>query len=132
MSLDFATRAEIVEAVTVDGFDKAYGSASMTTLKWIPVQSAVLLIIRPGTASKVAISRARAGTIAEFVVSQARLGYIILQAESLLQTVRVFASVILPGVIGTAHFYPVELGERLACPWQVSHRGEARAQETSV
>jgi len=73
---------------------------------------------------KVAISLALVGAIAgEFVASQQGLGYVILSAQGMFQTDRVFASIILLGLMGTILFYLVDLAERLACPWHVSHRG---------
>ena len=63
------------------------------------------------------------GAIAgEFVASQEGLGYVIITAQSMFQTVRVFASIVLLGVAGTILFYAVDLAERLVCPWHVSHR----------
>jgi NitT/TauT family transport system permease protein len=76
---------------------------------------------------KVAISLALVGAIAgEFVASEDGLGHVILQAEGMFQTVRVFAAIVLLGVFGTLLFYCVELTERLVCPWHVSHRSKAR------
>jgi NitT/TauT family transport system permease protein len=72
---------------------------------------------------KVAISLSLVGAIAgEFVASQAGLGYVILAAEGNFETTRVFAAILLLGVLGTILFFIVELAERLACPWHVSHR----------
>ena len=74
---------------------------------------------------KVAVSLALVGAIAgEFVASQEGLGYVIVNAQSMFQTVRVFASIVLLGVTGTILFYLVDLAERLICPWHVSHRVE--------
>jgi NitT/TauT family transport system permease protein len=73
---------------------------------------------------KVAISLALVGAIAgEFVASNVGLGYVILTAQGMMQTTRVFAAIILLGVIGTALFYLVSLIEQLAVPWHVSQRG---------
>lgn len=72
---------------------------------------------------KVAISLALVGAIAgEFVASQAGLGYIILSAQGAFQTTRVFAAIVLLGVLGTILFFVVDVVERLVCPWHVSHR----------
>jgi NitT/TauT family transport system permease protein len=72
---------------------------------------------------KVAISLALVGEIVgEFVASQNGLGHVILVAQGLFQTERVFASVILLGVIGTGLFYIVDLVERLVCPWHTANR----------
>jgi len=72
---------------------------------------------------KVAISLALVGAIAgEFVASQEGLGYVILSAQGMFQTDRVFASIILLGAMGTLLFYLVDLAERYFCPWHVSHR----------
>ena len=74
---------------------------------------------------KVAISLALVGAIAgEFVASQAGLGYVILTAQGMFQTTRVFAAIILLGVLGTVLFYLIVLVERLVIPWHVSHRPE--------
>jgi NitT/TauT family transport system permease protein len=74
---------------------------------------------------KVAISLALVGAIAgEFVASQEGLGYVIITAQSMFQTVRVFASIVLLGVAGTILFFLVDVAERLVCPWHVSHRME--------
>jgi NitT/TauT family transport system permease protein len=73
----------------------------------------------------VAISLALVGAIAgEFVASQEGLGYVIITAQSMFQTVRVFASIVLLGVAGTILFFLVDVAERLVCPWHVSHRME--------
>ncbi len=78
---------------------------------------------------KVAISLALVGAIAgEFVASQEGLGFVILQSQSMFKTTRVFASIVLLGVLGTILFFLVDLAERVVCPWHVSHRAEeARA-----
>jgi NitT/TauT family transport system permease protein len=72
---------------------------------------------------KVAISLALVGAIAgEFVASNVGLGYVILTAQGMLQTSRVFVAIALLGVIGTLLFYIVGLIERLVAPWHVSQR----------
>jgi NitT/TauT family transport system permease protein len=38
------------------------------------------------------------------------------------QTTRVFAAIVLLGVLGTALFYLIVLIERFVIPWHVSHR----------
>ena len=78
---------------------------------------------------KVAISLALVGAIAgEFVASQEGLGWVILSAQGMFQTTRVFAAIILLGVMGTILFFLVDIAERLVCPWHVSHRtAEAKA-----
>lgn len=73
---------------------------------------------------KVAISLALVGAIAgEFVASQQGLGFVILSAQGMFQTTRVFAAIVLLGVMGTVLFFLVDLAERVICPWHVSHRG---------
>jgi NitT/TauT family transport system permease protein len=75
---------------------------------------------------KVAISLALVGAIAgEFVASNVGLGYVILTAQGMMQTTRVFAAIVLLGVLGTALFYLVSLVERFSVPWHVSQRGGA-------
>jgi NitT/TauT family transport system permease protein len=73
---------------------------------------------------KVAISLALVGAIAgEFVASQVGLGYVILTAQGMFQTTRVFVAILLLGILGTVLFYGVALVERLVVPWHVSQRG---------
>src|SRR5436305_87448 len=65
---------------------------------------------------KVAISLALVGAIAgEFVASQAGLGYVILAAQGSFQTTRVFAAIVLLGVLGTILFFIVEVLEWVVC-----------------
>ena len=72
---------------------------------------------------KVAISFALVGAIVgEFVGGSAGLGYVILVAQGQFDTVRVFAALVVLGLIGTLLFYAVEFAERLAIPWHVSQR----------
>jgi NitT/TauT family transport system permease protein len=72
---------------------------------------------------KVAISLALVGAIAgEFVASQVGLGYVILTAQGMFHITRVFAAVVLLGIIGTILFYLVILAERIVVPWHVSQR----------
>jgi NitT/TauT family transport system permease protein len=74
---------------------------------------------------KVAISLALVGAVAgEFIASQNGLGYLILAAQGMFQTPRVFAALLVLGVMGTILFYLVDLAERLVCPWHVAYRGE--------
>jgi NitT/TauT family transport system permease protein len=71
----------------------------------------------------VAISLALVGAIAgEFVASQEGLGFVIMQSQGMFQTVRVFAAILLLGIVGTVLFVVVDVVERLVCPWHVSHR----------
>jgi NitT/TauT family transport system permease protein len=75
------------------------------------------------------MSLALVGAIAgEFVASQAGLGYVILAAQGNFQTTRVFAAIVLLGILGTFLFYIVDLVERFVCPWHVSHRERHRGQ----
>jgi NitT/TauT family transport system permease protein len=76
---------------------------------------------------KVAISLALVGAIAgEFVASQEGLGFVILSSQGMFQTVRVFAAIVVLGVMGTVLFYLTDLAERLVCPWHVSHRSATK------
>jgi len=75
---------------------------------------------------KVAISFALVGAIVgEFVASDRGLGFVILVAQGQFDTARVFAALIVLGVMGTVLFYLVDFVERLALPWHVSHRASA-------
>lgn len=72
---------------------------------------------------KVAISFALVGAIVgEFVGGSAGLGYVILVAQGQFDTVRVFAALVVLGIIGTVLFYAVEAAERVMLPWHVSQR----------
>ena len=63
---------------------------------------------------------ATAAVVAEFVASDRGLGYLLLQYNGDLNTQMVFATVIVPGAIGLAIYFAVELLERLAIPWHAS------------
>jgi NitT/TauT family transport system permease protein len=72
---------------------------------------------------KVAISLALVGAIVgEFVSSQRGLGYVILSAQGTFDTARVFAAIVVLGVMGVALFWVVTLAERLAIPWHASQK----------
>jgi NitT/TauT family transport system permease protein len=45
-----------------------------------------------------------------------------MQSQGMFQTVRVFAAILLLGIVGTVLFVLVDMVERLVCPWHVSHR----------
>jgi NitT/TauT family transport system permease protein len=112
-----------VDPDAVDLIRSMRGSPLQTFL-WLRLPNALPYLF---AGMKVAISLALVGTIAgEFVASQAGLGYVILAAQGALQTTRVFASVVLLGILGTLLFYSVELIESLVCPWHVSQRARYR------
>lgn len=72
---------------------------------------------------KVAVSLALVGTIVgEFVSSQRGLGYVILSAQGTFDTARVFAAIIVLGIMGVVLFWLIAAAERLAIPWHVSQR----------
>jgi NitT/TauT family transport system permease protein len=72
---------------------------------------------------KVGISFALVGAIVgEFVAASDGLGTVILVAEGQFDTTRVFAALVMLGVLGTALFYIVEFAEGLLLPWHPSHR----------
>jgi NitT/TauT family transport system permease protein len=72
---------------------------------------------------KVGISFALVGAIVgEFVAGSDGLGTVILIAEGQFDTTRVFAALVMLGVLGTALFYIVEFTEGLLLPWHPSHR----------
>jgi NitT/TauT family transport system permease protein len=112
-----------VDPDAVDLFRTMHGSRLQTLLR-LRLPNALPHVF---SGMKVAISLALVGAIAgEFVASENGLGHVILQAEGMFQTVRVFAAIVLLGVFGTLLFYAVEVTERLVCPWHVSHRSKAR------
>lgn len=72
---------------------------------------------------KVAVSFALVGAIVgEFVGGSSGLGTVILVAQGQFDTTRVFAALVMLGLMGTLLFHAVEVLERLAIPWHVSHR----------
>ena len=72
---------------------------------------------------KVGISFALVGAIVgEFVAGSNGLGTVILIAEGQFDTTRVFAALVMLGVLGTILFYIVEFAEGLLLPWHPSHR----------
>jgi NitT/TauT family transport system permease protein len=77
---------------------------------------------------KVAISFALVGAlVGEFVAGNKGLGHAILLAQGQFDTPRVFAAILILGVMGTALFYLVDVFERYLLPWHVSHRGTRKA-----
>ncbi len=76
---------------------------------------------------KVGVSLALVGTIVgEFVAAQRGLGYVILAAEGVFETGRVFVALVILAIMGTLLFYLLEFAERKALPWHVSRRAESR------
>ena len=72
---------------------------------------------------KVAISLALVGAIVgEFVSSQRGLGYVILAAQGMFDTARVFAAILVLSVMGVVLFWVVAWAERLAIPWHASQK----------
>jgi len=72
---------------------------------------------------KVATMLALIGAIVgEFVAADAGLGYLIMLAQGSFDTVQIFASLTILGLIGMVLFYFVEFIERLSLPWHVSRR----------
>ncbi len=75
---------------------------------------------------KLAISLALVGAIVgEFVAGNTGLGQVILQAQGMFQTPRMFVAIFILGVLGTVLFYLVDWIERLLLPWHISQRGAA-------
>ena len=74
---------------------------------------------------KLAISLALVGAIVgEFVAGNTGLGQVILQAQGMFQTARMFVAIIVLGILGTVLFYGLEALERWLLPWHVSQRGQ--------
>jgi NitT/TauT family transport system permease protein len=71
---------------------------------------------------KVAISLALVGAIVgEFVAAQQGLGYVIMSAQGMFDTVRVFAALLVLAVIGIALFGVVSRMERMSAPTRTRH-----------
>jgi NitT/TauT family transport system permease protein len=82
---------------------------------------------------KVGISFALVGAIVgEFVAGSSGLGYVILIAQGNFDTPRVFAALVLLGLLGTVLFYLVDLAESLCLPWHVSQRGDQHANPVAA
>ena len=72
---------------------------------------------------KVAIGLALVGAIVgEFVSSQRGLGYVILSAQGMFDTARVFAAILVLAVMGVVLFWLIALLERVAIPWHASQK----------
>ena len=79
---------------------------------------------------KVAISFALVGAIVgEFVAGSQGIGFQILVAQGQFDTIRVFVSLLLLGLVGTVLFFLVDYAERLLLPWHVSQRARHSAGE---
>lgn len=114
-----------VDPDAIDLFRSMKGGR-LQTLLWLRAPNALPHLF---SGMKVAMSLALVGAIAgEFVASQAGLGYVILAAQGAFQTTRVFAAIVLLGVVGTILFFIVDIAERLVCPWHVSHRARHRGE----
>jgi NitT/TauT family transport system permease protein len=73
---------------------------------------------------KLGISLALVGAIVgEFVAGSTGLGQVILQAQGMFQTARMFVAIVVLGILGTALFYAIDWLERMLLPWHVSQRG---------
>ena len=71
------------------------------------------------TGMKVAISLALVGAIVgEFVSSQRGLGYVIMSAQGMFDTPRVFAALVVLAAIGMLLYAALEWFERVAMPWR--------------
>jgi len=78
---------------------------------------------------KVAISFALVGAlVGEFVAGSYGIGFQILLAQGQFDTVRVFVSLLLLGIVGTILFFLVDYAERLLLPWHVSQRARRSAE----
>jgi NitT/TauT family transport system permease protein len=72
---------------------------------------------------KVAIGLALVGAIVgEFVSSQRGLGYVILSAQGMFDTARVFSAILVLAVMGVALFWLIAWLERFAIPWHASQK----------
>lgn len=121
-----------LRSVDPDALDlfRAMRGSTLQSLLWLRLPNALPYVF---AGMKVAISLALVGAIAgEFVASQAGLGYVILSAQGAFQTSRVFAAIVLLGILGTILFFLVDLMERLVCPWHVSHRARHRGQASGT
>ena len=66
-----------------------------------------------------------AAVVAEFVASDQGLGFLLLEYNGALDTTMTFAAIIVLSALGLALYGAVELIERFAIPWHVSHRQPA-------
>lgn len=73
-----------------------------------------------------------AAVVAEFVASDQGLGFLLLEFNGALDTTMTFATIVVLSVLGLLLYGVVEMIERIAIPWHVSHRRAAPAAATSV
>jgi NitT/TauT family transport system permease protein len=74
---------------------------------------------------KVAIGLALVGAIVgEFVSSQKGLGYVILSAQGMFDTVRVFSAISILAMLGVVLFWVLALAENYLIPWHASNDHE--------
>lgn len=74
---------------------------------------------------KVTMSLALVGAIVgEFVSSQKGLGYVILTAQGMFDTPRVFAAILILAVMGVAMIAVIDVLERICLPWKQGRAGE--------
>ena len=67
-----------------------------------------------------------AAVVAEFVASDRGLGYLLLEYNEQLRHADAFAAILVLSVLGLLLYAAVELIERIAIPWHVSHRVAGR------
>jgi NitT/TauT family transport system permease protein len=78
---------------------------------------------------KVAVTLAVVGAVVgEFIGADRGLGYVVLQANSVLDTDLSFAAIVVLSAIGIGMFYVIELLEWWLVPWQAARRGAALAE----
>jgi NitT/TauT family transport system permease protein len=93
--------------------------------EWLMFRKIRLPQALPGIFTGLKVGAALAATaavVAEFVASNRGLGYLLLEYNGNLETAMVFAVVLVLSAIGLLVYYAVELLEKLAIPWHVSHR----------
>ncbi|WP_036319938.1 ABC transporter permease [Microbacterium indicum] len=77
---------------------------------------------------KVAATLAVTGAVVgEFVGANEGLGYVILQANGMLDTAMLFAALIIMSLMGVLLFAIIQIAERFLIPWHASRRGTGSA-----
>ena len=102
---------------------RATGAGRLRTFRMVQLPHALPALF--GGIKIAAALAATAAVVAEFVASDRGLGYLLMSYNGDLNTTMSFAAIFVLSAMGLALYGVVELVERIAIPWHVSHRRAA-------